>query len=253
MTFSHERGFTLVELAIVLMIIGLLIGGILRGQELMENARISSTAQQVTSYQGALVSFQDAYGTLPGDMPLALTRLPGCTAANLCVNGNGDGIVGVLAAGQGQFANEPWQVPASTMNSENVQFWKQLAMAKMVSGINPAAQRAEWGSSHPTSPMGGGFLARYTSFNVAGFTPWTGTTLLMHNEIVGGGQAVVSPRRASQLDRKMDDGRATFGSVWSISSNWENGCGNPNRGRQNNAGYEEGNEQLVCDMMFKIY
>ena len=50
---SNQKGFTLVELAIVMTIIGLLIGGVLKGQELMENARVTSTVAQVKGYEGA--------------------------------------------------------------------------------------------------------------------------------------------------------------------------------------------------------
>ena len=57
---TSQSGFTLVELAIVLMIIGLLIGGILRGQELMENARVTSTIQQTKAYDGATTTFRDS-------------------------------------------------------------------------------------------------------------------------------------------------------------------------------------------------
>ncbi len=91
---KNESGFTLVELAIVLMIIGLLIGAILRGQELLESARITATLQQVKAYQGAIVTFRDTYGALPGDLRTALDRVPNCTAVNSCVNGNGDGMIG---------------------------------------------------------------------------------------------------------------------------------------------------------------
>lgn len=81
MTFG-SRGFTLVELAIVMTIIGLLIGGILKGQELMQNARQNATIAQVKSYQAAVTLFRDTYASYPGDYPAALTTLVGCNAAN---------------------------------------------------------------------------------------------------------------------------------------------------------------------------
>ncbi len=81
---QSERGFTLVELAIVMIIIGLLIGGILKGQELINNARVSSTAAQAKAIESGISTFRDKYAGLPGDLANPLVRLPvvaGGTAA----------------------------------------------------------------------------------------------------------------------------------------------------------------------------
>lgn len=75
---KNQNGFTLVELAIVMTIIGLLIGGILKGQELMQNARVTATVAQVKSYESATFTFIDKYSALPGDLVTASERLPGC-------------------------------------------------------------------------------------------------------------------------------------------------------------------------------
>jgi prepilin-type N-terminal cleavage/methylation domain-containing protein len=63
-----SRGFTLVEIAVVLVIIGLLIGGILRGNELMDSSRASSIVSQQSSLQTAFYGFVDRYKMLPGDL-----------------------------------------------------------------------------------------------------------------------------------------------------------------------------------------
>ena len=64
---TKQGGFTLVELAIVMVIIGLLIGGILKGQELIKNAAISATAAQIKAFESAFVTFEDIYQAKPGD------------------------------------------------------------------------------------------------------------------------------------------------------------------------------------------
>ena len=68
------RGFTLIELAIVLVVIGLLLGGILKGQELIESARARNLISQMDSIKAAFFTFQDKYRALPGDYPGDLAR-----------------------------------------------------------------------------------------------------------------------------------------------------------------------------------
>ena len=81
------KGFTLVEIAIVLVIIGLLLGGVLKGQELINNAKIRSIADRQNSFKVAWFAFIDRYGALPGDYAEAVRNIP------QAVNGDGDGII----------------------------------------------------------------------------------------------------------------------------------------------------------------
>ena len=67
-TRAREGGFTLVEIAIVLVIIGLLLGGILKGQELITSARVRNLADQAAAVQAAYYGFVDRYRAIPGDM-----------------------------------------------------------------------------------------------------------------------------------------------------------------------------------------
>ncbi|MFH2045904.1 MAG: prepilin-type N-terminal cleavage/methylation domain-containing protein [Pseudomonadota bacterium] len=64
---GNQKGFTLVEIAIVLVIIGLLIGGILKGQEMIQNARVKRVVKQADEMRAAYMTFLDKYGQLPGD------------------------------------------------------------------------------------------------------------------------------------------------------------------------------------------
>ena len=97
-TAHPNAGFTLVELAIVMTVIGLLIGGVLKGQEMMRNAQMTATVKRVQSFQAALSTFEDIYKALPGDFIAAQSRLPNCTAANHCYNGNGNYVLGAPIA-----------------------------------------------------------------------------------------------------------------------------------------------------------
>ena len=95
-TNKSMRGVTLVEIAIVLVIIGLLLGGILKGQELINNAKVRSIADRQSSLKAAWFSFIDRYQALPGDYLRAQQNIPGAGApipAAASGAGTGDGII----------------------------------------------------------------------------------------------------------------------------------------------------------------
>ena len=85
-----KRGFTLVEIAIVLVIIGLLLGGVLKGQELINNAKVRSIADRQNSLKVAWFAFLDRFAALPGDHPLAPRYIANLADTAL---GNGNGLV----------------------------------------------------------------------------------------------------------------------------------------------------------------
>src|ERR1035438_6434502 len=93
---KSQAGFTLVELAIVMIIIGLLIGGVLKGQQLIDNARVTATVAQINSITAAVISFREMYNDLPGDIINPGGRLPDCGAAPCNVGGDGNGVLNCL-------------------------------------------------------------------------------------------------------------------------------------------------------------
>ena len=114
-----QSGFTLVEIAIVLVIIGLLIGGVLKGRELITNAKIKRVENDFSGISAAIFAYQDRYGVLPGDDPSASARFSGTWGA--ADNGNGNGTI----AGA-------WDSTDNTDESRLV--WKHLRGAGLVSG-----------------------------------------------------------------------------------------------------------------------
>ena len=235
-----QQGFTLVELAIVMTIIGLLIGGILKGQELMQNARVTATIAQVRSYEAATTTFRDSFAAIPGDMNNAATRITGC---DISCNPFVSAVAGAPTAGDSMVGSPTWastapgwatQTPAAmatttaqtTNMAETVLFWRHLSLADLIAGISSSANIA-WGDSHPQARIGGGFIVGQGNGTIAPGSsgaagtgpsgmvlalvqaPNSGTTANM----ILSGQQPMSASRAAQIDRKMDDGRPAGGFV----------------------------------------
>ena len=202
-----EQGFTLVELAIVMVIIGLLIGGILKGQELIANAKISGTVTQAKGLDAALNTFTDKYNALAGDMNQTQTRLPGGVAAE---NGNGNGAIGTGAG----------NAPAL---DEGTYAFSHLARADLITGINLTNNNIGAGERLP-AVKAGGVMWLGTSTGAGGASG--GVTTLDAGRIyaalngstaaVAAGTGAFTPGTAAQIDRKMDDGAAQTGSAQSV-------------------------------------
>src|SRR5947207_3621110 len=95
---KKQSGFTLIEIAIVLVIIGLLLGGVLKGQELIQSARTRNLISTDEGIKAAFFGFQDRFRALPGDYTLATQNITGVA---LLSNGNGNGQIQTAAAGGG--------------------------------------------------------------------------------------------------------------------------------------------------------
>jgi len=201
-----------------MIIIGLLIGGVLKGQQLIENAKVTGVIQQVTAYRAAFHSFSDTYNSPPGDMRNARSRISGCNDDNFCVGGNGNSLVGeIISSGGGNEAKT--QAGFNTLPQvETSMFWKHLALANLITGIETNADPtiSNWGATHPSSKIRGGFHIFYS----ATIGDWgTGHVLRLQNSLTesagagGEGALALSPQQAEMIDRKMDDGMPDTGSV----------------------------------------
>ncbi|PZP56711.1 MAG: hypothetical protein DI586_02775 [Micavibrio aeruginosavorus] len=230
MTFtpSTQRGFTLVELSIVMIIIGLLIGGVLKGQELIENAKAKRIMADVKAYQSSILVFKDSFSYLPGDIPYPETLLPKCSGTPSCVSsgGNGDSFIGTKNVSNWSHNNQ------SAIGSEPSKFWIHLMAADLVSGVS-GRNVAEWGELYPASPMGGGFQVAH--IYETGANQASGHYLILRLMPTGDphpttpDSAVLKPRIAEMLDARYDNSIPNTGSIitdagtgdgcWAISNN----------------------------------
>lgn len=121
---GRQRGFTLVEIAIVLVIIGLLLGGVLKGQEMIENARIKAVVGDMNGISAAYTSYIDRYRAPPGDESNAIFAARGWGAAGS--QGNANGALAITPA------------QTFTNGGEQASLWRALRASLLVSG-DPAA------------------------------------------------------------------------------------------------------------------
>src|SRR5678815_304953 len=121
-----QTGFTLVEIAIVLVIIGLLLGGILKGQEMVNQAKIKNVVADFSGISAAYYGYQDRYRAIPGDDATAATRWAGAgIPATPATGAYGDGVVA------GAYAT-------ATSNEESRLWWLMLRQSGFVSGSGQA-------------------------------------------------------------------------------------------------------------------
>ena len=187
---TRQQGFTLIEIAIVLVIIGLLLGGVLKGQELITGARVRNLIQQQDGVKAAYFGFLDRFRALPGDYSQATVNITGInTGAGACGatpgNGNGDG-----------------QILTATSNEDTL-VWEHLSKAGFINGTYTCATGTPTQATSPTNPYGQ-FLSLTYDATYAG----TGTVVARHNLNTGG---QIPSDLLAEIDRKIDDGNPVGG------------------------------------------
>ena len=187
---KSQSGFTLIEIAIVLVIIGLLLGGVLKGQELITSARVRNMISTQDGIKAAYFGFLDRFRALPGDYTLATTNIVGATA-----NGNGNGRIETGAAG----------APAPAGAEEHILVFEHLSRAGFINGTYTYAAAAA-ATTSPTNPYGVYMDVIYDGIYGAGTA---GTPSATRHNIKTGAQIPVDI--IAEVDRKIDDGAPNTG------------------------------------------
>jgi prepilin-type N-terminal cleavage/methylation domain-containing protein len=183
----RQGGFTLVEIAIVLVIIGLLLGGVLKGQELIEQSKIKRVVNDFNNVSAAIMTYQDRYRFLPGDDPNAAARWPNAVGGAAANNGNGGGTLAPATLAQ----------VFTGGGNESGYAWQHLRLTGLVTGDVSTAARSETPEQTPFgSNYGIGLGATAMKFGV-----------------VPAFCASLPAKAAEQLDRQLDDGNPQTGNI----------------------------------------
>jgi len=230
-TGRGDSGFTLMQIAAVLVIIGLIIGGVLVGQTLLRQSQIASIMVDVKQYIDATARFQEKYNALPGDMPNATSYWGAATGNNTdnwtatcygavagtgtqTCNGNGDGHIG--------------SVSYNTVMNEIYLYWKHLANAGLIPGHYTgiawsvvSGYEIYPGVDCPASRVPGG------GYTVAWLGNYGGSSLLYaanYGNFISFGAAasgnptwgnILTTAEAQAFDSKYDDGMPSTGAILS--------------------------------------
>src|SRR5580765_3028392 len=188
---TTEAGFTLVEIAIVLVIIGLLLGGILKGQEMITQAKIKNIINDFNGVTVAVTSYQDRYRAIPGDDQNATTRWTTQAPAS----GNGNGVIaGVYNAND---ISGPGGAPAAA--AESNLFWQHLRIAGFVPGLTTGT-----GSGTPPPNAAAGIIGAESA--VVGTNGLGFTSLIVCS-------SNIPDKVAIAVDTQVDDSNSATGQV----------------------------------------
>ena len=222
--------FTLIEMSIVLVIIGLIVGSVLVGRNLIRAAEVRSIISDIEKFNTAANTFRGKYDCIPGDCATATNYFPavsgGCTGGGVpsvsaTCNGNGNGVVDDTGfAGNSGYA-------------ETLLFWQHLALAGLIPGsytgnsyYPPAVPSSRIsGTCYSMTNPANGILAPYT-FSAATSAPNVftfGSPIEPDNNWNSGsmcmwGYGAIGTADAYGLDLKIDDGHPDTGTVTVLSN-----------------------------------
>jgi prepilin-type N-terminal cleavage/methylation domain-containing protein len=191
----RQSGFTLIEIAIVLVIIGLLLGGILKGQELINSARVKNLATDFRNIPLFIYGYQDKFKALPGDDSAAAAHVG--TTSITPASGNGNGVI-----------DGAWFSTAAA--DESVLFWQHVRLAGLAPGLTTIPTTLP-GDYNPKNASGG-IIGIQSGTTVAGDSPIVGKDGPISGAYIICSTGILG-KFVKQLDSQMDNGETDSGSM----------------------------------------
>jgi prepilin-type N-terminal cleavage/methylation domain-containing protein len=226
---TGKEGFTLIEISMVLVIVGLIIGSILVGQDLIHAAEIRSTISQPEKFNSAVNTFNLKFNCLPGDCANAADW-------GFANNGNGDGIIGMCSASPGC---QPSLQNLVTIAPEGWFFWQDLSTAGLVVTPNPGIIAGI--GSPPANITGIGASSSYPGgWAVIADVPFDdfygGGSFAAHSFMLvsfnvdaaeGNNHGIYAAADMYAIDAKIDDGLPFTGTVRAYNYLYDTGVSGP--------------------------
>lgn len=214
---KHEEGFTLVELSIVLVIIGLIIGGVLAGQDMIKAAEIRAQVAQLQGFDTAANTFRDKYGYAPGDLPgNGTTASPNNFALQFGLTQRS----GAAGHGDGNGLIEGCSLGARVFGCETILIWRDMNQMNLIDGAFNQATDALTAVASMVVAQGyipeakmkrGNMVTAFATVgrNYYGISGFTSTSSAGVYALV----PALAPQEAFAIDAKMDDGKPITGIV----------------------------------------
>lgn len=216
-SIQRQSGFTLVEIAIVLVIIGLLLGGVLKGTELIENSKVKRAINDINAISTAYNAYVDRYRKIPGDeRTVATLTARGGNWATVTQAGNGNGVLAIS------------RTEAFGNTGESDSFWQHLRAAGFLSG-NPALTGTD---ALPVNGFGG-------------FTAVTTAAVFGNPAKLSVCMRGVSGKAMLSIDSQIDDGLPDTGTVRAMVG----AAATPTTAAAGLTSYDEGLEYTMCAVL----
>ncbi len=222
-----NKGFTLLELSIVLVIIGLIVGGVTAGADLIRSAELNSVPNDINKYEVALNVFKLKYNAIPGDMKNATSYWGVDTSG--CPNGKGSGTCNGNGDGNIDYKNS---IADPNFKDEDTRVWEHLGLSGIVNsefngGLSAGSIKRIFGENMmPAKNGNGGYWILNHQQGVYG-KPRVNSIAYTNQHLSsssdnGMWQGILTPEDALAIDSKYDDGKADKGKM-SIINGWVNG------------------------------